>query len=96
MELGFTYYQARQNPFQNLISRFRFKREVLRLTAKHGIEGFTLLKCLGAWQGKTEPSYQMLLVGIPKPKVRALARDFRDAFHQDAVLLRDGKLVEFI
>ncbi len=96
MELGFTYFQAKRNPVQNLIARLRFKREVVRLSQKHGIEGFTLLKALGAWQGKTEPSYQMQLVGVSKDTVRALASDLRDAFHQDAVMVKDGRRVEFI
>lgn len=96
MQLGFTYYQAKHNFLQNLVARLQFKREVLRITQKHGIEGFTLLKALGAWQGKTEPSYQLLLEGVSKRTVRALAKDFRDRFSQDAVMVKSGNKVEFI
>jgi hypothetical protein len=96
MQLGFTYYQARRSPIANFLAKLSFNKKVLAITQKHGIEGFTLLKALGAWQGKTEPSYQLLLEGVPKRTVRALARDFRDSFSQDAVMLKDGKTVEFI
>lgn len=96
MELGFTYYQAKQSLLKNIVARLRFKSEVIRITRKHGIQGFTLLKALGAWQGKTEPSYQMLLIDVPQATVRALARDFRDAFKQDSVMVKNGRKVEFI
>ena len=96
MEIGFTYYRASDNRVNNTISKLRFRRRVLQLVAKHGIEGFTLLSALGAWQGKVEPSYQMSLIGVPKRTVKALAKDLRDTFKQDSVLIKDGKQVEFI
>lgn len=96
MQLGFTYYEARASFLHNLLARLVFKREVLRITQKHGIEGFTLLKALGAWHGKTEPSYQLLLENVSEGTVRALAGDFRDRFHQDAVMLKNGRKVDFI
>lgn len=96
MELGFTYYQAKQSFLANIRARLAFKRNIIRLTRKHNISGFTLLKALGAWEGKTEPSYQMYLIGVPQATVRALAADFRDAFKQDAVMVKNGRKVEFI
>ena len=96
MELGFTYYRASDSKVINAINSLKFKRKVLRIVAKHGIQGFTLLKALGAWQGKVEPSYQMSLIGVPKRTVKALARDLRDEFRQDSVLVKDGAKVEFI
>lgn len=96
MTIGVTYYRTENNIFQNLVARLRFKKEVMNLTLKHGIEGFTLLKALGAWKGKTEPSYQLLLEGVPEATVRALAEDFRDSFRQEAVMVKSGNKVRFI
>lgn len=96
MTLGFTYYQAKHSFVWNLRAKASFKRKVIQITQRHGIEGFTLLNALGAWQGKTEPSYQMLLEGVSQDTVRALARDFRDSFSQDSVMLKDGETVEFL
>lgn len=96
MTLGFTYYQAKNSFAWNVKAKLTFKRRVIAITQKHGIEGFTLLNALGAWQGKTEPSFQMLLEGVDKRTVRALAEDFRDSFSQDSVMLKDGEQVEFV
>lgn len=96
MVLSLTYYRASGNILSNTLEHFRFRGEVLRLTQKHGIKGFTLLKALGAWEGKTEPSYQLLVEGVPKRVLKELAKDFRDRFRQDAVMLNDGKKVEYV
>lgn len=96
MTLGLTYYRAENNLLQNIVARLQFKKEVLRITQKHGVRGFTLLKALGAWDGKTEPSYQLLIEGVSDRAIRALASDFRDRFKQEAVMVSNGRKVDFV
>lgn len=96
MQLGFTYYRDSNNALQNFIAKLRFKRDVIEVTQKHKVDGFTLVKSLGAWQGKTEPSFQMYLEGVSKSKAKQLASEFRDKFGQDAVMLKDSERVEFV
>lgn len=96
MQLGLTYYRENASFAENLYNKFRFKKQLLRLAKKYNIEGFTLLKALGAWQGKTEPSYQLIIENVPERTVRALASDCRDTFKQDSVMLKNGRKVDFI
>lgn len=96
MQLGFTYYRSNKNRLHNLVAKLRFKRTVIELAQKHNIEGFTLVKALGAWNGETEPSYQMYLEGIDEVTAEQFAGALRDSFEQEAVMVKSGDSVRFI
>lgn len=91
MVINFTYYRASNSPIANLRAKLSFKKKLIEVTQRHGVQGFTLVTTLGAWQGKTEPSYQLTVVNIDRKVVIDMATEMRDVWQQDSVMVTDDK-----
>lgn len=97
MNINFTYYRASDSKLKNALAYLGFRRKIIEVTQAHSVEGFTLIKCLGAWQGKTEPSYQMSLVQIDETVALNLAVGLKDLWRQDSVMVtKDNGEVIFL
>lgn len=95
MTIAFTYYRA-GHPIQNFLNRRRFRRVLLQCTARAGVDGWTLIHTVGAWQGNTEPSFLLEIEGITHTTGRKLAKILRETFQQQAVMLKTERGAEFI
>jgi hypothetical protein len=95
MSISFTYYRA-GHPVHNAIAKLKFRRVLLQVTNEHSIEGFTLISTLGAWHGKTEPSYLLEVENVSTKTITGLAKSLKAVFNQEAIMLKTANGVEFI
>lgn len=72
-----------------------YPRVVARVLAKHGIDGFTIYKVDGYWQGVPEISFKIEIA--TDGGVGMIASELRDLYNQDAVMVTyPDNTVEFI
>ena len=65
-------------------------RDIIEALAVVQFDGFTIIEATGFWQGDFEPSLIIEVISDAPDahaKMETLARDIKEANHQDAVLL---------
>ena len=74
-----------------------YPETVAEILATYNIDGFTIYKVQGFWQGNAEESFKIELALEGGFAIKAIAIELRDKYNQDAVMLThpDGT-VEFI
>lgn len=79
----------------NKMALEEYPRVVARVLAKHGIDGFTIYKVDGYWQGVPEVSFKIEVA--TDGGVGMIASELRDLYNQDAVMVtHPDNTVEFI
>src|SRR5574343_317690 len=86
-KLFFTYWETKDSILTNIIRYFMFTKILLNTMLKCNVQGGTLTKNVGFWQGKKEPSYLLELANISPRTARQLARQLKIQYNQDSVMI---------
>ena len=63
---------------------------VSTVLSKYGIDGFTIYKVKGYWQGKAEISFKIEIATDDDSNIDKIAEILRDTYNQDAVMVTDN------
>jgi len=70
---------------------------VAKTLSTHGIDGFTISKQNGYWQGEPEVSFKIEVATDKKQTIVEIATSLRDSYNQDSVMVTmPDNTVEFI
>jgi hypothetical protein len=64
-----------------------YPKAIANVARANGIDGYTLYKVDGVWQGYSEPSFKIEIATEDVPAVIRLCHDLREIYNQDAVML---------
>lgn len=76
---------------QNRDNHKLYSSRVAEVLAQHKIDGFTIERVEGYWQGVPEKSYKISVALDDASVVDSICTMLRDMFQQDAVMLTDDK-----
>jgi hypothetical protein len=76
------------NKTGNETGRLELEDYLVKLAEKRNIQGFSLSNQTGFWAGVKETSYNLTLFDISKQKAFELAREIKNHFEQDSVIIK--------
>lgn len=86
-----TCEQVKYTIQQNRDNHKLYPSRVAEVLAQHKIDGFTIERVEGYWQGVPEKSYKISVALDDASVVDSICEMLRDMFQQDAVMLTDDK-----
>jgi len=92
-----TCEQVKYTIAQNRANHKVYAARVAELLAQHNIDGFTIERVSGYWQGVPEKSYKISVAVDDGVNLDKVCETLRDMFQQDAVMLTNpDNSVKFI
>ena len=76
---------------ENKTNHKSYPARVAEVLAQHKIDGFTIERVDGYWQGVPEKSYKISVATEDGTELDRVCELLRDMFQQDAVMLTDDK-----
>lgn len=86
-----TCEQGKYTIQQNKANHKVYPARVAEVLQQHKIDGFTIERVEGYWQGVPEKSYKISVALDDASVVDSICTMLRDMFQQDAVMLTDDK-----
>jgi hypothetical protein len=94
--LYFSYYQSRDGLISNLKRRLGLKNIINKALETSEIEGATITRNTGYWNGSSEPSLEALIYDVPADKIDKLAGVLKARLNQDSILVDYNNESKFI
>ena len=92
-----TCEQRKYTKAQNEDNHNHYTASVAEILAEHKIDGFTIERVEGYWQGVPEKSYKISIATDDEGIIDKVCEMLRDTFQQDAVMLTSpDNMVRFI
>jgi hypothetical protein len=82
-----TCEQGKYTIQENASNHKTYSISVSEILAEHNIDGFTIERVEGYWQGKPERSYKISVAVDNDSNIDAICEQLRDTYQQDAVML---------
>lgn len=85
-----TCEQNKYTPEENIQHHKVYASTVAEILAQHNIDGFTIERVDGYWQGVPEKSYKISIALDDDSVIDSICEMLRDTYQQDAVMLTDS------
>lgn len=85
-----TCEQHKYTPEENKLHHTVYAASVAEILQEHKIDGFTIERVDGYWQGVPERSYKISIALEDDSELDTICEKLRDTYQQDAVMLTDS------